>query len=124
MTKPEFFASDSVSIDSDIIETIIGLNTKFKGSVKTDKIIRIDGEFEGDITSTAKVIVSETGKFKGDIKCTELVLDGHADGTAECSEVLRIAAIGVFTGEASTKNLIMVEGSILDGTLKMQSMRK
>ena len=123
MTKPEFFTSDSVSIDSEIIETIIGLNTKFKGSVKTDKIIRIDGEFEGDITSTAKVIISETGKFKGEIKCTELVLDGHAEGKAECSEFLKIAAIGVFTGDVAAKNLIMVEGSVLDGTLKMQSMR-
>ena len=71
MTKPEFFTSDSVSIDSEIIETIIGLNTKFKGSVKTDKIIRIDGEFEGDITSTAKVIISETGKFNGEIRNKE-----------------------------------------------------
>ena len=123
MSKTENFAADSISIDSEIIETIIGLNTKFKGSVKTDKIIRIDGEFEGDITSTAKVIISETGKFKGDIHCTSLLLDGYAQGTAICTEVLKIANIGVFEGDVTAKNLIMVEGSILDGTIKMKSAR-
>ena len=46
------YNNDSISIDSELIETIIGLNTKFKGSVKTDKVLRIDGEFEGEIEST------------------------------------------------------------------------
>lgn len=117
------YSADSISIDSDLIETIIGLNTKFKGSVKTDKVIRIDGEFEGEIESTSKVIVSQTGKFKGTIKCSELKLDGYAEGTATCTQLLRIADIGVFYGDVVTKNVIMVEGSLLDGNCTMKTFR-
>ena len=117
------YNNESISIDSELIETIIGLNTKFKGSVKTDKVLRIDGEFEGEIESTAKVIVSETGKFKGTIGCSELKLDGYVEGKATCTELLRIADIGVFCGDVTTKNIIMVEGSLLDGTCTMKTMR-
>ncbi len=123
MANTDIFKNGSISIDSELIETIIGLNTVFKGSVKTDKVIRIDGVFEGEIDSTSKVIVSETGKFKGTIKCSELKLDGYVEGKATCSELLRIADIGVFCGDVITKNVIMVEGSLLDGTCSMKSMR-
>ena len=113
----------TISINSDIIETVIGANTKFKGQVKTDKVIRIDGEFEGSIDSTSQVIISEIGKFKGDVKCQVLQLFGHGEGTAVCSELFEFAASGVFTGDVETKNIVLVEGSLFDGTLKMAHLR-
>ena len=113
----------SISIDSEIIETVIGANTKFKGQVKTDKVIRIDGDFEGTIDSTSLVIISEIGKFKGDLKCHTCQLFGHGEGTAVCSELFKFASTGVFTGEVETKNIVLVEGSLLDGTIKMAHLR-
>ena len=123
MAYTDNYSAESISIDSELIETVIGLNTRFKGSVKTDKVIRIDGEFEGEIESTSKVIVSQTGKFKGTISCSELKLDGYAEGKATCSQLLRIADIGVFTGDVVTKNVIMDEGSLLDGPCTMKTLR-
>ena len=123
MAYNDNYGGGSVSIDSELIETIIGLNTKFKGSVKTDKVLRIDGEFEGEIDSTDKVIISETGKFKGTIKCSELKLDGYCEGKLTCMQLLRIADIGIFSGDVITKNIIMTEGSLLDGTCTMKTMR-
>lgn len=113
------FMGNSVDIDSEVIETIIGADTKFKGFVKTDKPVRIDGYFEGDIESGSTVLVSEIGKFKGTIKCHTLLLNGHAEGEAVCNELAKFAPIGVFTGNLATKNIILVEGSLLDGNIKM-----
>ena len=55
------FNDQTVSISSETIETVIGSQTRFKGNVKTDKPIRIDGIFEGDIDSTNLVLISESG---------------------------------------------------------------
>ena len=112
----------SISINSEIIETVIGANTRFKGQVSTDKVIRIDGEFEGTIDSTSLVIISEIGKFKGDIKCHTCQLFGRGEGTAVCSELFQFANTGSFTGDVETKNIVLVEGSLLDGTIKMAHM--
>ncbi len=107
------------SISSDIIETIIGAQTSFKGKVKTDKPLRIDGCFEGEIESTDVVIVTETGIFNGTISCKDMHIYGKGSGTAVCSQLLDIKSGAVFQGDVTTKNLTTVEGSVLDGTCKM-----
>ncbi len=110
---------ESVSITSKVVETIIGVNTKFKGSVTTDKPIRIDGVFEGDITSTDVVYVSECGSFQGNVSCKELQMFGKGEGKAICEELFEFASTGSFKGELSAKNLVMGRGSVLEGTCKI-----
>ncbi len=123
MVTADGINSGSVSINSETIETIIGVSTRFKGSVQTHKVIRIDGTYDGTIESDSTVIISETGRFTGTLSCRDLQLDGSADGTVSCTELIRIADIGSFTGELTTKNIIMTEGSLLDGTVVMKSLR-
>ena len=113
------FNSKTVSISSETIETIIGSQTRFKGNVKTDKPLKIDGYFEGTIESTNLVIISETGEFKGDLSCRELQLVGSGDGKVNCSELIQFANTGKFVGDVITRSIITVPGSILHGTCKM-----
>ncbi len=123
VTAENAYASGTVSIDSETIETIIGVNTRFKGTVQTNKTIRIDGVYDGIIESDSLVIISETGSFTGTLSCRELRLDGNAEGTVSCTELIRIADIGKFCGDLTTKNIIMTEGSLLDGKVVMKSLR-
>ena len=110
---------NSVTIDSEVIETVIGSKTRFKGSVATDKPIRIDGVYEGEIDSTALVVISESGSFNGQMKCRELQLKGSAEGTVVCEELLQLANTGRFSGDADTKDAIIIVGSVFDGSLRM-----
>ena len=110
---------ETVTLSSEISETIIGAQTKFKGNVQTDKPIRIDGVFEGDIESNDLVLVSETGSVKGNIKCSEFQLIGKAEGTAECRTLMQFAATGRFDGDIVTASLITVPGSIFNGNCRM-----
>jgi cytoskeletal protein CcmA (bactofilin family) len=110
---------ENVSISSKVVETIIGAQTKFKGSVTTDKPIRIDGVFEGDITSTDVVYVSECGSFKGNVSCRELQMVGKGEGKAVCEDFFEFASTGSFKGELIAKNLVMGRGSVLEGTCKI-----
>ena len=113
-------ANDNVSINSDVIETVIGPKTRFKGTVSTDKPVRIEGNFEGTIDSTDKVEVAETGFFEGTLNCRELNLLGEVKGKVNCFEVFRFALSGKFTGDAVTANVDIHPGSDFDGTLKIQ----
>ena len=113
------FNDKTVSISSETIETVIGAQTRFKGNVKTDKPIRIDGYFEGDIDSSALVIVSSCGTFKGKMVCKELQLMGTGEGTVDCSDLMQFAETGKFVGNVTTRSIITVPGSILHGSCKM-----
>ncbi len=120
---PEATNAVSITVDSYIIETTVGPDTTFKGDIKTSKPIQIEGYYEGDIDSDSVVIVAEIGSFKGSIKCSELRLIGKGEGKVQCSKLMEFATTGVFTGDVETKDLIIREGSLLDGTCKMSSMR-
>ena len=108
---------DSVSINSRIIDTVIGAQTKFKGTVVTDKPIRIDGYFEGNIDTTNTVVISESGEFNGTIKCADLDLMGKGHGNAICTNLCQVAPGGYFEGDITTSDLITVKGSVINGKI-------
>ena len=113
----------STSVDSIIVETAIGVDTVFKGSINTNKPIRIDGHYEGEINSDNLIIITETGFFSGEMKCRELQLQGKGKGTVVCTELMQLSDTGAFSGNIATKDIILVKGSQIDGKIDMASMR-
>ena len=117
------FDRTSTSVDSVIVETAIGVDTVFKGSISTNKPIRIDGHYEGQIHSDNLVIITETGFFSGEMECRELQIQGKGEGKVRCTDLMQFSSTGSFSGEVATKDIILVEGSQLDGKIDMASMR-
>ena len=117
------FENASTSVDSVIVETAIGVDTVFKGTINTNKPIRIDGHYEGEINSDNLIIITETGFFSGDMKCRELQLQGKGEGTVVCTELMQLSNTGAFRGNIATKDIILVRGSQIDGQIDMASMR-
>ena len=117
------FENASTSVDSVIVETAIGVDTVFKGSINTNKPIRIDGHYEGEINSDNLIIITETGFFSGDMKCRELQLQGKGEGTVVCTELMQLSNTGAFRGNIATMDIIVVKGSQIDGQIDMASMR-
>ena len=117
------FENASTSVDSVIVETAIGVDTVFKGTINTNKPIRIDGHYEGEINSDNLIIITETGFFSGDMKCRELQLQGKGEGTVVCTELMQLSNTGAFRGNIATKDIILVKGSQIDGQIDMASMR-
>ncbi len=58
-------------------EVTIGSTGKLKADV-TAKIVRVDGQVEGDITGHEKVIISQSGKVRGNIVAPAVTLEDGA----------------------------------------------
>ena len=110
-------AAESVTINSQIIETVIGAQTKFKGTVTTDKPIKVDGYFEGTIDTTSTVDISETGEVNGTIKCRDFNLVGRGKGNVICTNLCQFAPGGYFEGDITTADVITVKGSVINGKI-------
>lgn len=111
--------SKGITVSSNVAETIIGPETKYKGTVTTSKTIRIDGLFEGEIKSGGDVIVGETGLFKGTIECKTLFNSGLVEGTLSIEDKLECTSIGIVKGDLTVKELVLTKGAIFDGTCNM-----
>ena len=54
--------------------TLISAGTVLNGDVKSDNDLRIDGTIQGNVSSSAKIIIGPTGFVEGNIEVLELYL--------------------------------------------------
>jgi cytoskeletal protein CcmA (bactofilin family) len=97
-----------ITVSSTVAETIIGSETRYKGTVTTSKAIRVDGSFEG-----------ETGQFKGTVECLTLFTSGQIEGTITVQGRLECTGTGWIKGDLTVRELILAEGAVFDGTCNM-----
>jgi len=95
--------------------TILGAAIDVTGEIKSDKDMLILGQVKGKIQSTAQVLIGESGKVEGGIKCKTLVIDGQVVGNVEATEQVTINNTGSLTGDITTKLFINQPGGFFEG---------
>lgn len=103
------------------IETIIGRNTQFKGTISGEGNIRIDGNLEGEISSGGNVIVGEMGEVIANVKARNILISGVVRGNVEVTEKLEILNSGKLYGDVSAAILSVSEGAVFKGNSNMES---
>ncbi len=102
-------------------ETIIGPNTTFVGTVKTDGHVRIDGTIEGDIEILGNLIVGETGRVIATIKAQNVHISGAVKGEITAVEQLEISPTGKVWGDITTAALHIEPGGLFRGQSSMST---
>lgn len=101
--------------------SVIAAPMKIVGDVETSGILKVDGTVEGAIRGARQVVLGRTGHIKGDIHAEEVVLGGRLVGTVNATERVEIQANSVIEGDILTRSIVVMEGGVLNGTVKMDS---
>ena len=99
-------------------------STEMQGEITTQHDIRIDGKYEGIVKCQGKLVIGETGVFKGNIHCKQVDVWGHLSGTIEVTDVASFKPGAVFDGELCTAKLMMDLGVVFNGTCTMKPAEK
>jgi len=106
------------SKNTERLESFIGVNSNFKGDIKTQGTLRVDGTVEGNI-ETDWLILGETAQLRGDASARGIIIGGKVEGNIKATEIIEIKAKGQVTGELATSKLSIAEGAIFDGRSTM-----
>lgn len=106
------------SKNTEKLESFIGINSHFKGDIKTQGTLRVDGTVEGNI-ETDWLILGETSHLKGDALSRGIIVGGRVDGNLTAREIIEIKTKGQVTGELATSKLSIAEGAMFDGRSSM-----
>ena len=103
---------------SSSMETVIGAETIFQGTVASKGSLRIDGKVEGGVTEADSVVIGASGEVQGDISAHTVVVGGKVTGniTASSIEILSDAHIH---GDIKTATLALSEGANFEGNCTM-----
>jgi cytoskeletal protein CcmA (bactofilin family) len=100
---------------SEEFATVLGGDATFKGELSFQGGVRIDGSFEGAISTPGKVMVTREGKVKAEIKAGTLVVEGSVEGNAVVKERAELRATCRYVGDLKVAKLQVVEGATFHG---------
>lgn len=107
--------SQAATSSNEPIDTIMGPNTHFKGTLTYEGSVRIDGKFDGKIETNGSLVIGEGATVKADVIAGRAVVSGHLHGNIEASESVEVLPTGRIFGDILTPELQLSRGVTLEG---------
>ena len=108
-----------VAIEKADIKAFLGAGSRFEGKLTFDEMVRLDGVFSGEISSTDTLVVGETAEIQGTISVGALVLSGRFDGDIKATTTVELRSPAQVTGSIETPSLRIEEKVLFNGEIKM-----
>jgi cytoskeletal protein CcmA (bactofilin family) len=100
---------------------VIATGARWKGNLKVDDSVRIDGHFSGEIDAKGTVQIAEGAEVDAKIHAAFVVVSGSLKGEIKCDHRVELMPRSRVSGEVITKALSIHEGATLDGGVQMTS---
>jgi cytoskeletal protein CcmA (bactofilin family) len=99
--------------------TFLGKGVDFKGKAQFEGTVRVDGNFEGEITIDDTLILGETAVVKGTITGGTIVSSGRIEGVVTANKKIQLLKPAVLIGDVHTPTFAMEEGVYFQGECDM-----
>lgn len=106
---------NKLTAEDNIVNSIIGEGSEFKGEFNINGLLRIDGKFKGTIETDGKVLIGQSGEAITDIKARVVVVGGSVRGNIFATERIIMLSSGRINGNIITPSLIMEDGVQFEG---------
>lgn len=100
---------------------VIVEGTRITGDIVAESNVRINGEIDGNVTSTSKVVIGITGRVKGNLICQDADIEGKVEGHLKIDNLLSLRSKADITGEILTSKIQIEEGAQFSGSCKMSN---
>ncbi|MGA9751917.1 MAG: polymer-forming cytoskeletal protein [Acidobacteriota bacterium] len=108
---------------ADVVQVggMLGEGVTVEGVMSFTQTFRVDGEFKGKILRSDRLVIGEKGKVSGEVEVNALVVYGRVDGTIRVKGAVEVHPKACIMGELemTTPALTVLEGGVIEGTLKM-----
>jgi len=99
--------------------TFLGKGVDFKGRAQFEGTVRVDGHFEGEITTDDTLIIGEHAVIKGTIVGGTIVSGGRVEGNITASLKVQLLKPAILIGDVHTPSFSMEEGVHFRGMCDM-----
>ena len=99
----------------------IDKNTNLNGTINAKSDIRIDGNLDGEVKTTGKVIIGKDANVKGKVTCANADIEGIFNGQLIVSGALSLKTGSNIEGKVRIQKLIVESGAIFNANCSMHS---
>ncbi len=103
------------------MNTIIGKDTTFTGTLDVKGSLRVDGTVKGKVLCTDCVTVGSSGLVEADIEAETAVVAGRMHGNVLAREKMELQAKCEMEGDIKAKSLVIEQGAVFCGACNMKN---
>ena len=100
-------------------DTIVGPQSYFTGTFRSEKDLRIEGTLEGEIDCRGTVIVAKDATLSATVRARNIEIAGSVTGDVFIEERLHLRSSGEMRGQSHAASFIVEEGGYFEGEMKM-----
>jgi len=122
LVKPPVEASPVLSNnheESDDIIAFVGEEVAFKGTIRYQGTVRVDGRLEGEIYTDGNLIIGQKAVITAKIEAGTVTCQGRITGEILAKNRVKLLSPAVFDGTITTPLLSMDEGVMFNGSCNM-----
>jgi cytoskeletal protein CcmA (bactofilin family) len=120
LKRKEFFGGNTSNTDSTEFNKILS-GTEFTGDIVSDSNIQIEGDIIGNVSCSGKVLITSSGKLKGNLVCVNAEIDGTVHGELTVENLLTMHSTARIKGDIQATKLTIEEGAYFEGACVMKS---
>ena len=105
--------------DEGTADTIVGPQSYFTGTFRSEKDLRIEGTLEGEIDCRGTVIVAKDATLSATVRARNIEIAGSVTGDVFIEERLHLRSSGEMRGQSHAASFIVEEGGYFEGEMKM-----
>lgn len=106
---------DGLADGSAFINTLVGLGSSVKGDAVVHGFFRVDGDYQGAITTEGRILVSPSGRVKGTLMGRNIVVSGVVKGDLYATERITLLASALVVGNLYAPRIQMERGVLVEG---------
>lgn len=99
--------------------TVIGVNSSFRGTLMVTGTLQIDGEFEGDVLNCERLEVGEHGIMRADVEVKDALIRGRVIGNVRALGAIEMKAGARVEGDVAALSVTMEPGVYFTGRCTM-----
>lgn len=92
------------------VDSIVGQGTRMSGQVDLNGMLRIDGEFHGEVRAGGRVLIGRTGRAECAVHAGTVVVAGSVRGDVVASELVELRSTATVAGSICTPRLVIEGG--------------
>jgi len=105
--------------ESDDIIAFVGEEVTFKGTIRYQGTVRVDGRLEGEIYTDGNLIIGQKAVITAKVEAGTVTCQGRITGEILAKNRVKLLSPAVFDGSITSPLLSMDEGVIFNGSCNM-----
>ena len=99
--------------------SILGANTRFVGTLKSEGDVQVEDIFVGDIQARGRVSLGKQASLDGDLLCEQAIIAGLVKGDVTARRIT-VLGTGRILGDLRMEKLMTEEGAFIQGVITLE----